>query len=166
MQATAAGPVVAAIEAAFPDPRPEVREAVVYPGSWETMDLIDNLAKVEDAPTPRFIEWHASSLAEFTPFGFRHVLPFYLRYSLDKPQSDVTERIIFHLAPDDAESPYWKERVAAFSTLQKQAVCQYVRCMEERALRRVFCQSPTRVGMRLSEDGGCRLSYMCLILLL
>jgi hypothetical protein len=69
-------------------------------------------------------------LPDFTPAGLRHVLPHYLLYSLEHPRSDATERIIFHLSPDDATDSYWSERLDAFSPAQKQAVCDYIRFMQ------------------------------------
>ncbi len=119
-----------AITTAFSEPLQVAREALVSPDSWETEDLIRNLATVNDAPTIKFIEWHASSLPVFTPVGLRYVLPFYLKYSLLQPQSDATEFIIYHLAPEDPASPYWRERLDAFSPAQKQTICSYVRHME------------------------------------
>jgi hypothetical protein len=121
--------VRAAIAAAFADTPRVPRAAMVYRGSWETQNLIHNLARVDDVPTSRFIEWHADSLPEFTPAGLRHVLPFYLTYSLENPQSDVTEFVIFHLSPADTTDDYWQERVAVFSATQKHAICEYVRLM-------------------------------------
>jgi hypothetical protein len=52
------------------------RKSMVYAGTWETGDLIGNLARVEDMPTDQFIEWHADSLPVFTPEGLRHVVRF------------------------------------------------------------------------------------------
>jgi hypothetical protein len=123
--------VITAIAAAFADVPQVPREAMVYRGSWETQDLVENLAKVGDEPTSRFIEWHAGSLTEFTPAGLRHVLPFYLRFSLANPQSDVTERVIFHLSPADTSEEYWRERLAIFTPAQKHAICEYIRFMRK-----------------------------------
>src|SRR5687767_4142777 len=123
--------VFAAIAAGFTDAPPPVgREAWVYRGSWESQDLVENLAKVNDIPNSKFIEWHAGSLPEFTPVGLLHVLPFYLRYSLENPESEVTERVIFHLSPADMGDQYWRARLAVFTAAQKDAICEYVRFMQ------------------------------------
>ena len=102
---------------------------MVYDGTWESGDLIDALAAVNDKPDESFIEDHFSSLPVFTAEGFRHVLPMYLIYSLQHPQSDATQRIIFELSPPDPESVNWRKRVDVFSPAQKEAICAYLRYM-------------------------------------
>ena len=59
------------IGAAFADNPILPRGSLVYRGSWETESLLRNLARVKDAPTDRFVEYHADSLPEFTPEGLR-----------------------------------------------------------------------------------------------
>jgi hypothetical protein len=122
--------LVAAITAAFANGATLPRDALVAEGTWETRDLIRALAAVHDTPDDAFIERHFDSLPAFTPVGLRHVLPQYLIYSLKHPRSEATERIIFHLSPNDAESSYWLERLEAFSPAQKQAICEYIRFMQ------------------------------------
>lgn len=122
--------LVALITAAFADNPQLTREALVYKGSWETGTLMRNLATVQDAPNDSFIEWHSDSLPRFRPEGLRHVLPHYMIYSLRHPKSDVTERLIFHLAPADTSEEYWRERLAVFTPAQKHTICEYVRFMQ------------------------------------
>ena len=107
------------------------RESMVYAGSWETADLIGNLAKVEDIPTDKFIEWHADSLPVFTPEGLRHVVPYYMQYTLQHPRSEAAERLIFHLSPTETEDDYWRPRLAVFSQAQKEAICAFFRFLEQ-----------------------------------
>jgi hypothetical protein len=107
------------------------RESMVYAGSWETGDLIKNLAKVADIPTDQFIEWHADSLPVFTPEGLRHVVPYYMLYTLQHPRSEAAERLIFHLSPTETEGDYWRPRLAVFSQGQKEAICTFVRFLEK-----------------------------------
>lgn len=122
--------LVATITAAFANGPTFPREELVARGTWETRDLIRALAAVNDSPGGAFIERHFDSLPAFTPAGLRHVLPQYLIHSLEHPRSEATERIIFHLSPDDAASPYWRERLEAFAPAQKQAICEYIRFMQ------------------------------------
>jgi hypothetical protein len=103
---------------------------MVFAGTWETEDLVRHLDAVDSVPDRTFLEQHFDSLAAFTPEGFRYVLPYYLRYSLDNPTSEITERIVFHLSPSDPETDYWQSRLNAFSSAQKDAVCQYLRHMQ------------------------------------
>lgn len=119
-----------AVATAFAETPRVPRQAMVYSDSWEALSLLENLATVEDAPNARFIEWNAGSLAAFTAVGLRHVLPFYLLYSLENPESDVTERVIFHLSPADQTEKYWQDRLEAFTSAQKHAICAYVRLMQ------------------------------------
>jgi hypothetical protein len=51
-------------------------------------------------------------------------------YSLRNPNSNVTERLIFHLSPVDIDDVYWRERLAIFAPVQKQAVCAYLRFIQ------------------------------------
>jgi hypothetical protein len=64
------------------------------------------------------------------------VLPYYLRYSLTHPESDsgvtVRDNLLFHLAPTDPDTEYWRARLAAFSPAQKQALCAYFRYLQTR----------------------------------
>lgn len=87
------------------------RQSLVHKGAWETRSLIRSLAVVKDVPDDAFIERHFDSLPVFRPEGLRQVLPYYMTYSLRHPQSDATERVIFHLSPAD--------------TAQKNAVREY-----------------------------------------
>jgi hypothetical protein len=121
--------VAAEIRRAFADIPRVARKSLVYEGSWETDDLLRNLAKVLDIPTDQFIEWHADSLPVFTPEGLRHVLPYYMLYSLRQPRSEAAERLIFHLAPAETDDDYWRPRLAAFSRTQRHAICAFVNFM-------------------------------------
>ena len=122
--------VAAQICRAFSDVACAARTSLVYEGSWETGDLLRNLSKVEDTPTDEFIEWHADSLAEFTPEGLRHVLPYYMLYSVRHPRSEAAERLIFHLAPDETDDDYWTTRLDVFSAEQKAAICALLTFLE------------------------------------
>ena len=122
--------LVALMTAAFADNPQLQRETLVYKGSWETSSLMRNLAAVKDVPNDSFIAWHSDSLPRFRPEGLRHVLPHYMIYSLHHPESDVTERLIFHLSPADTSEEYWRERLAVFTPAQKHAICEYVRFMQ------------------------------------
>ena len=122
--------LVAMITSAFANVPTLPGESLVYEDTWETEDLIRDLAAVGDRPDDRFIEQHFSSLPTFTGEGLRHVLPQYLIYSLKHPDSDATERVIFQLVPDDTDSPYWRGRLEIFSHAQKSAICEYLRHMQ------------------------------------
>src|SRR5918994_2028564 len=74
--------LVAMITSAFANVPTLPGESLVYEDTWETEDLIRDLAAVGDRPDDRFIEQHFSSLPAFTGEGLRHVLPQYLIYSL------------------------------------------------------------------------------------
>jgi hypothetical protein len=114
--------VIAQIRGAFSNTPLVARKTLVYKGSWETGDLLRNLAKVQDTPTDQFIEWHADSLPEFTPEGLRHVLPYYIEYALRHPRSAAAEYLIFHLAPAETDDDYWSARLKVFSVEQKAAI--------------------------------------------
>jgi hypothetical protein len=114
------------------------RASLVYQDNWETDDLIRDLAAVSDRPDERFIEQHSSSLPAFTAEGLQWVLPQYLVYSLKHPQADATERIIFHLTPDDRESAYWRRRLEIFSPTQKSAICKYLEYMRGELARQRY----------------------------
>jgi hypothetical protein len=122
--------VVAEIRGAFLSIPHIARKSLVYQGSWETEDLLRNLAKVQDTPTDQFIEWHADSLPVFTPEGLRHVLPYYMEYTLRNPRSEAAERLIFHLAPAETDDDYWSTRLKVFSAEQKAAICALLTFLE------------------------------------
>lgn len=122
--------VATAITTAFADGQTLPRESLVYRDTWETEDLIRDLAAVGDRPDERFIEQHFDSLPAFTAEGLQHVLPHYLIYSLKRPQSEATQRVILHLSPVDTESPFWRERLEIFSPTQKSAICEYIQHLQ------------------------------------
>jgi hypothetical protein len=126
----AAAALIALITAAFADGPQLNRSALVYRGSWETSSLMRNLTELKDIPNDAFIEWHSDSLPVFRPEGLRHVLPYYMIFSLRHPKSDVTERLIFHLSPTETDDEYWRERLAVFTPPQKRAICEYVHFMQ------------------------------------
>jgi hypothetical protein len=107
------------------------RKSPVYAGSWETGDLIGNLAKVQDIPTDQFIEWHADSLPVFTPEGLRHVVPYYMQYALQHPRPQAAERLILHLAPAETDDGYWRPRLSVISPAQKEAICAFLGFLEK-----------------------------------
>jgi hypothetical protein len=119
------------IAEAFKNGPQPARTALVYAGSWETGDLRRNLANVRDTPTDQFIEWHADSLPVFTPQGLRHVLPYYMRYSLRHPRSEAAERLIFHLSPAETDDDYWRARLNVFSRPQKEVICAFLNFLEK-----------------------------------
>jgi hypothetical protein len=122
--------IVTTITTAFGNAAAPAVEEMVAQGTWESRDLIRALAAVDGKPDRAFIERHFHSLPAFTPAGLRHVLPTYLIYSLHHPQSDATERVIFHLSPAERDSEYWRERLDVFSTEERLAICEYVRFMQ------------------------------------
>ena len=67
----AAVAVVAAITSAFANGPTLPRESVICSDTWETDDLIRDLAAVGDLPDDAFIAQHFSSLPAFTPEGLR-----------------------------------------------------------------------------------------------
>jgi hypothetical protein len=136
--------LVTLITAAFGNSPRLPRKELVARGTWEARDLVRALAAVNDSPDRAFIERHFDSLPAFTPAGLRHVLPQYLIYSLEHPRSEATERIIFHLSPDDTESSYWRERLEAFSPAQKQAICEYIRFMQSELVGEYYDEYLTR----------------------
>ena len=127
--------VIALVESAFKEASSPARSRLVYPGSWETDILIRSLAAVNDQPNDVFIEAHSDSLAEFTPEGLRHVLPYYMRYGLEHRGSEwgitVEDSLLFHLSPLTPGDEYWQGRIAVFSPIQKRAICQYLRHIQE-----------------------------------
>ena len=125
-----ANAVVAQIRGAFSNIPHVVRKSLVYESSWETDDLLRNLAKVQDTPTDQFVEWHADSLPVFTPVGLRHVLPSYMEYTLRHPRSEAAERVIFHLTPAETGDDYWSTRLNVFSADQKAAICAFLTFLE------------------------------------
>jgi hypothetical protein len=122
--------VTAQIRGAFSNIPPVARKSLVYEGSSETDDLLRNLAKVHDTPTDQFVEWHADSLPVFTPEGLRHVLPYYMEYTLRHPRSEAAERLIFHLAPAETGDDYWSTRLEVFSAEQRAAICALLTFLE------------------------------------
>ena len=80
----------------------------------------------------------------FRPEGLRHVLPFYMIYSLQHPESDVTERLIFHLSPADIGDEYWQERLAVFTPAQKHAICEYIGFMRLEPTNKDYDEHLTR----------------------
>ena len=121
--------VAAAIVEAFPQGTDRTPEALVFDGTWETQDLIRSLRLAGSSIDSRFVEQHADSLAALTPEGLHTLLPAYLLHSLRHPYSDATEKLIFHLSPDDPDSDYWRHRLDGFSTTQKAAVAKFLRYM-------------------------------------
>lgn len=123
--------VAAAIAEAFPGDTRGRPERLVFEGTWETQELIRSLRRARGSVDSRFVEKHADSLAALTPEGLHAVLPAYLLYSLRHPDSDATEHLIFHLAPNHPDSDCWRHRLDEFSPSQKAAVAQFLRYMTQ-----------------------------------
>lgn len=71
--------LIAKIAAAFANRPTLLPESLVFEETWETEDLIRDLAVVGDPPDEAFIAAHSYSVSAFTAEGFRHVLPEYLQ---------------------------------------------------------------------------------------
>lgn len=119
--------LIAVIATAFSGPPQLPPERLVTPGSWETDDLVAALSPVRDMPDRHFIEGHFDSLPALTHEGLRYALPAFMIHSLAFPGSPATERVVFHLSPQDAEQEYWRERIAVFSQPQRAAICRFLK---------------------------------------
>jgi hypothetical protein len=123
------------------------RHMLVYEDTWETDLLKRSLAAVDDRPSNAFIEAHPDSLATFTPEGLRHVLPFYIRYALEQPDTewggDSWRQPFVSLSPETPDNEYWQKRLATFAPMQKKAICEYIRAPgEQEARSRVLRRRP------------------------
>lgn len=79
---------------------------LVYGSSWEDQDILAALQAKNGKIDDEFIAYFFDSLANFTPKGFATILPFYLRFALKHPTSDVAERVIFRCANLKPASKY------------------------------------------------------------
>jgi hypothetical protein len=76
------------------------------------------------------IDSHYSSLPLLTPAAFRQILPAYMVRGLQRPPdftglNDVSEFTTYMLLPEEV-SPWWTDRVKAFSPEQNDAVYEFV----------------------------------------
>ena len=83
------------------------------------------------AAVPRnVIELHYDSLPLFSPQALLHYLPAYLLYSLQNPESRVTEFTMYQLSPSKSDlkesTQFHKERLEVFSMEQRSAICNFL----------------------------------------
>ncbi|MEZ5901191.1 MAG: hypothetical protein R3D51_17055 [Hyphomicrobiaceae bacterium] len=79
---------------------------LVYGSAWEDQDILTALQAKNGKVDDEFVGYFFDSLANFTPKGFATILPFYLRFALIHPTSDVAERVIFRCANLKPASKY------------------------------------------------------------
>jgi hypothetical protein len=63
--------------------------------AWEDDDILFGIKQRQNILDESFIVQFFNSLPNFTEKGLRSVLPHYLRYSVDNPESDVAEYLIY-----------------------------------------------------------------------
>jgi hypothetical protein len=73
------------------------------------------------------MEWVGDSLPLLSPKALRYYLPRYLEFSITHRTSNACEFVLYHLADENPEKDYWKERYSVFSQLERDAIVQYLR---------------------------------------
>ncbi len=152
------------IRDAFKDaPRPSINEITQHE-CWECDRVRDDFARHRWDEVPKdTIEYHRDSLALFSPAALRYFLGSYLLYSVNHPDSEVTDYIIYHLSPSD-DNDYRRQRFSVFSGTERSAICTYLSFLETldccaieltniRVGKRLWCESPTGNG---GHDDGVR----------
>lgn len=135
--------VATTIEQAFHDLAAPKAEEMAEQNSWEYSDIRENFSGLL-AMTPsstdlnsravrNLLEWHSDSLPGFTPKGFHFFLQYYLLYSLQFPNSDVADYVVYHLADVDLSRHYWEVRYPLFSAKQKRSICDFLGYMMTQA---------------------------------
>lgn len=76
------------------------------------------------------LEYHADSLPAFTPDGFHCMLKYYLLYSINRPLSDVSDYVVFHLSGIRKNSKYWQDRLKVFSVDEKEIIIYFLGYMK------------------------------------
>lgn len=107
---------IAALERVFDLRTPINSRGVVYGLAWEDADIIRALDERLGLIDESFIVEFSEALANFTPFGFRLILPYYLRFSMLNPESSVAEFVIYRISNMGAESKHW-------SSFSAQEIC-------------------------------------------
>lgn len=119
------------IASAFSHVKAPSAERIAVGSDWDAEAIAKAfspfLAKRVPAST---LESHAKSLPAFAPEAFLFFLKDYLRYSLDHPNTELTEHLIYRLSSVKPSEPYWAERLRLFSDEQRQAItahCEVLR---------------------------------------
>jgi hypothetical protein len=71
------------------------------------------------------MEWIGDSLPLLNPMALRYYLPRYLEFSITHQSSTACEFVLYHLAAENPEEEYWKERYTVFSPSEREAIVQY-----------------------------------------
>lgn len=108
-------------------PRPESAELTPH-RCLECDEARDRLAPHEAAAVPdEDMEWLGDSLALLGPEALRYYLPRFLEHSLNHPESNACDVVLFHLAAEDPGEEYWAERYGVFSAEERRAIVRYLR---------------------------------------
>lgn len=131
--------IVISIERAFRELSVPSEEEIAAAGGWEQSDIQRDFYEFLATPPSKvdlssdnvkaLLEWHGDSLPGFSPKGFHFFLQIYLLYSIEFPNSDVADYVVYHLADIDVSRRYWEARYPLFSTKQKRSICDFLRYM-------------------------------------
>lgn len=123
--------IEATIATAFSLMGPPDPSQIVFGKGWEDADIVASFSAAPGRAIPdELIERHRDSLASLTPTGLQWLLPHYMLYSVKRPDTEVADYVIYHLA-GVKDDQYWSERLAVFTRAQKDAICGYLKFLLE-----------------------------------
>ena len=132
-------------------PRPEYANIVEH-SCPECDELREDLAQLGQYEVPNdVLDYHRNDLSLFSPEALRYFLPAYLIYSIEKPDSDLTEYVIFFLCSYRFATSEWKNRVRIFSESEKEMVCLYLHYLQSQTASRGYM-----TYLRKGEETWCR----------
>lgn len=114
---------------AFSGAGPPAADKIAYPNDWDYDCIARDLgAYLDDPPPDKVIENHAKSLSALLPHAFVFFLPFYMAYSIDHPESEVTDVLVSNLhSATTSTADYWKSRLEPLTRRHREAICAFLK---------------------------------------
>ena len=111
---------------AFQDaPRPSIDENAPH-RCWECDKVRDDFSKYNVGKVPDdVLHYHGDSISLLSPKAFRYFMPRYVEFTINNPDANAVDNLLFNLSPDDPTSEFRKGRCDAF-TKEREAIIEYL----------------------------------------
>jgi len=107
-------------------PRPELDQITPH-RCWECDRVRDDFSEYEVKNVPDYIlHDHGDSIPFLSPIAFRYFLPRYMEFTVENPDANAAEYLLYNLSPNHRNSEFWRGRCDAFVSKEKEVIIQYL----------------------------------------
>jgi hypothetical protein len=93
----------------------------------ECAEVVADLSRYAADEIPNdVIDYYATDLSLLSAAAWRYLLPRFVRWTAEDPDSNASEFVLYNLCPDDPDSEYWSGRCDAYTRIECEAIVSYL----------------------------------------